>query len=131
MKLEAIATKLAGEGLGLVQAQNLFVHHMPADTTPGVMLRFYFGGTDIDPELPGYRKTSFQMIVRDSDYARGMALANSISTALNSDTTASAFTIPGITQVNYIRPRSEPFVYPLSAGSQWEFLVTFDACYVA
>lgn len=130
MKLEAVADKLVSAGLGLVVGKNLFVHHIPADATPGVMLRFYFGGTDIDPELPGYRKTSFQMIVRDSNYARGMNLAKSISTVLNSDTTPAALSIPGITQVNYIRPRSEPFVYPLSAGSQWEFLVTFNACYV-
>jgi hypothetical protein len=129
MKLDAFADKLQTEGLDLMGG--VFVHSKPADQD-GVMLREYYGGTEISGEFPGWRKGTFQVIVSCSAYQTGMALAEAISAKWNTDldTVAKPFVVPGISQINYLRPRAEPFVYPLSAGNKWEFLVNFDACYV-
>lgn len=131
MNLEAFAAKLESDGHGLTRATSIFVHSKPADKD-GVMLREYFGGTGIDPELPGMRKGPFQLIVTTGNYQQGKALAEAISAKWNTDDPANPkpFVITGITKVNYLRPRSEPFVYPLSPGNRWEFLVNFEACYV-
>jgi len=124
MKLESIGEFLADE-LALVVGQTLWIHFMPADVRQGVMLREPLGGSRIDPELPGWRKTEFQVIVRDSDYARGRALALEISGALLN-------TGPELTDmtVRHLYPRADPYGYPLSIAALWEFQVVYDICYI-
>jgi hypothetical protein len=126
MNLESIAEKLElTPTLALTRGQNLFVHAWPASAPVGVLLRDDFGGTPIDNYLPGYIRAGFMVIARSSDYPSAHALAKAVSDAL----TLTNVQLPGM-DVRHILPRIQPVVFPNSAGSVWEFLVAFDACYV-
>jgi hypothetical protein len=125
MNLEAFAKQVALADPLLIVDRTVFVHALPADVSTGAMLRLYFGGTDIDHYLPGYRKGTFQVIVRAPVYKTAKALMDKVVISLTRQTDAF-----DEMQINYIRPRSEPFLYPLSAGNRWEFATNFDACYV-
>lgn len=124
MNLNSIAEYLTGE-TDLAIGRTLFSHFLPADVTVGVMLRNTPVGTQINPEVPDLRKAPFQVIVRDTDFAHGAARADEISKVLN-------FLEKELTGMatKYMRPRTEPYAYPLSAGNLWEFMVNFDCCYV-
>lgn len=126
MDLDALAAYIADSGLGVVTGRDktIFVYDMPEKVARGVLLKLPDDGVPIDHELPGYRKTGFQVIVRDNDYVKGMKAANDISTALNlSNTTV------GTMSCRFIRPKHEPIVFPVSQGDTLEFSVNFDATY--
>lgn len=124
MKLEPVLQKLVDDGLG-VAGQDLFVHRMPDTVTVGALLLSKLSGTPIDHELPGYRKTSFQVIVRHTDYVQGEQLAEQISSAL---TIRNAQV--GSLKVKYIQPMHEPVIFPISEGDHLEISVNYDAVYV-
>jgi hypothetical protein len=126
MNLEAIAAKIAELEPTLIVGENLFVHGFPPDVEFGAMLRLAFGGTDLDHELPGYIKAEFQFIVRGRTYDQTVNIAKSVQEKLNLYNA----TITGITKVNYIRPKMEPFIFPTSPGHMWEALVNFEVCYL-
>lgn len=126
MNLLSIAERMEGLSLGLVRAQNVFVHSMPAEVTKGVMVRENFGGTEINNEMLGYVKAEFQLIVRDSNYLAADTLVKAISAAMRQE----GGTLPGMRQLNYLRPVMEPYIYPLTVGGLWEAYVKWEACYV-
>lgn len=122
--LEALAQLLQDTGLG-VQGENIFVHMMPSSVSQGILLLSPLSGVPIDHELPGYRKTSFQAIVRHTSHASGKALAEQMSNALSLvNTTLSGY------DVKFILPRHEPVVFPVSEGDFLEISVNFEAVYV-
>lgn len=122
--LEALAQLLENAGLG-VQGESIFVHMMPSTVGQGVLLLGPLSGTPIDHELPNYRKTHFQAIVRHKSYSSGKALAEAVSNALTLINT----TLPGY-NVKFILPRHEPVVFPVSEGDFLEISVNFEAVYV-
>lgn len=123
MNLEAIAARLEAQSLG-VRGTSIYIHFMPADAT-GILLRDPTSGTKIDYELPGYRKTSFQLIVRNKAFVEGKTLINAAAAAL----TLGEALLPNMA-IKYMRPTHEPISFPLSAGNNNEFVVNIDACYV-
>ena len=125
MKLESIAAKLEEDGVG-IQGQTLFVHRMPESISAGVLLLNRLSGTPINHELPGLRKTSFQVIVRDTDYTSGFTKAEQISELLSIEDQAL-----GNMNIHWILPKHEPVVYPVSRGDLLEISVNFEAVYVA
>lgn len=134
MNLKTLAENLEADvtlNPRLVQAQNLFIHAFPPAAKTGVMLREYFGGTEIDHELAGYRHAPFQCIVRAPNYQAAETLAKAISASwtFEADPVANP-RLMGSMSFRYLRPRNEPLVFPNSEGSLWEFLVNFEACYV-
>jgi hypothetical protein len=127
MKLESIAEKLEIAGVG-ARGDKVFVNHMPPMITVGVLLREPFGGTMIDPELPNFRKTSFQLIVRsNNDMAAALALMNQ---ALAGIVTETEQNYPQGMFVKYVRQRHEPLRFPITPGNALELLVNIDVCYV-
>lgn len=106
--------------------KNLFLTHMPAQVTRGVLLRENAPGPMVDHEIPRYYRASFQVVVRHDDYPKGRKMAEDISAAL----TMHEVTI-GSMLFHYSRPRHLPFVFPASQGDLLEFSVNFDACYVS
>lgn len=124
MKLEPIAAMLEAAGIGTV-GTDIFVNMAPP-VNPGILLRQYFGGTRLYPELPGYRKTTFMLIARAADYTEGWELCERAVAAL----TISTEQIAQGVKWKYMRPETEPFVYPASPGAMLEFQVNLDCCYV-
>lgn len=129
MNLLEIAEYLESLDMGLRvtgTAKNLYLNHMPAQVTQGVMLREQSPGAVIDHEIPRFYRIVFQAVVRHDNFLKGRKMAEDVSAAL----TLHEFTI-GSMQFHYIRPRHLPFVFPASQGDLLEFSVNFDACYVS
>lgn len=124
MNLEMIADKLQADGVGM-KGKTIFINHMPSDVVPGILLRPPYIGTPIDYELPGYRKTTFNVAVRGTTYVEGDQLAKKVMKSL----TFSEVTL-GLTEVRYVRPETEPVSFPVSDGALVEFLMIFEAVYV-
>lgn len=126
MKLDALAQILIDEGIATAGV-DLFIHKMPSNIKVGVLLLNKLSGTPIDFELPGYRRTGFQVIVRHTDYAQGIMLANNVSTALTFKGVESTL---GDMLIKHILPKHEPVVFPVSEGDFLEISVNFDAVYI-
>ena len=123
MNLEGVAAILEA-GKVAVSGKNMFINFMPTEYE-GILLRHPFGGTPIDHELPGYRSTSFMLIVRMKNYSQARDI---MTKAVN------AVTLEGVEaggmQINYMRPRAEPLVYQPSAGGLVEMITNIDCSYV-
>lgn len=126
MNLAPIAQVIEDAGLAK-GGTDMFLNIFPAEVETGVLLRSPLVGTKIDYELPDYRKSSFQIIVRThaQNYLSGLTLANDISNALLFDETAL-----DAMYIKYIRPRHEPVSYRTTPGNNIEFSVNFDICFV-
>lgn len=125
-ELVDIATHLAANGHGKVSGleKTIFINAMPATVKKGILVRQDYQGIQYQHELPGYFKTSFQVIVRNPDFVEGQTLAEVVSITLNKERTAI-----GSMQVMYIRPKHKPIAFPASEGDFFEFSVNFDVCY--
>lgn len=124
MRLSTIAKYLEQEGAG-AQGKTIFINHLPAQVPIGILLREGYGGTPINHELPGYRRADFMVVVRGSNYDSCQALIEQVMTTLNFED----IEFDGLL-FRYLRPATEPVVYPLSVGGLYEFVVQFDAVYV-
>lgn len=124
MNLEAIANKLQLDGLGK-KGKTIFINHMPVEAEAGILLRGSYVGTEINYELPNYRTTRFNVAVRAKSHTQAQTLVDKVCVAL----TLSEVALDGM-DVRFIRPRTEPVLFPVSPAGQFEFLVIFDAVYV-
>jgi len=120
MILESLVPVLRQAGI----AEPIMINHMPHRVRIGVLLLNKLAGAEIDHEIDGLRRSSFQAIVRHPEYAQGRQLAERVMDALQ----MARREIPGA-EVKYIRARHEPVVYPISEGELLEFSVNFDAVY--
>lgn len=105
---------------------SMYAGQMPDGVTNMVALMPALTGNKIDHELPGYRKTGFQLVVRSKDIVSGEALAKQVMDAL---TIRGETNITGF-QIKYVLPKHDPVSYPLSDGNNIELSVNFDATYV-
>lgn len=125
MNLLPIANRLEEQGIG-INGRTIFVNFMPAEVTEGILLRDYFGGTEIDHELPKFYKPSYMIIVRTADTAAGLELMKAAVAALT-------FSMPEEIEEStyrYMRPRALPFAYPPSPGQNIEIAVNMDCCFI-
>lgn len=123
MNLLPLATELQAKKIGTM-GKTVFINMLPIDVPLGVLLRNSLSGTEIDYELPGYFRTDFQVIVRAGSYQAGEALMEKVFNALTfSDRQL------GDMHFNYMRPRTEPVVFPLSEGNLLEFSAYFDVSF--
>lgn len=126
MRVEPLAQFLEDQGVGTL-ATNIFVNFIPDEIAVGLMIHSGLMQTKIDAELPGYRAgASFQIVVRAQQYEPGYAL---IQAAMDAITTEQRLQL-GNMLFNFIRPKHEPVVYPLSTGNLIELSVNFDCNYV-
>jgi len=123
MNLSPIADLLNDASLG-VSGKSIFINMIPSECPNGILLRNKLQGTKIDYELPGYFKTSFQLIVRAQSYSDGEKMMLDAFAAL----TLSEVQV-GSMYVRYVRPITQPVVFPLSKGNLLEFAADFDAVY--
>lgn len=124
MILPVLAQYLNDQGFAKI-GKTLFVHQFPEGAVNATLLRRSEAGARINHELPGYRKDAFQAIVRVRDYATGQALADQLMDLL----TAYELDLPGY-HFKYVRPRTDPVVYPIQASNYIEYSVNLDAVYV-
>lgn len=122
MNLMPFADVLVAEGLG-VKGQTLFISMLPVGKN-GLLLRDKLTGTAIDHELPGYYKTSFQLIARSTDMVTGQQLIDAAVQAITLQETQL-----GVMLMRYSRPQALPAVFPLSDGNLYEFNVWFDVAF--
>lgn len=123
MNLMPLAEKLESDGLG-VMAETIFINMIPVEAPQGILLRNNLRGTEIDYELPGYYKTDFQVIVRAPNYPAGDALIAEVCNALTLVEQQL-----GPLYLKFMRPKTKPVVFPLSAGNLLEFSVEFSVAY--
>lgn len=124
MNLESVALMLEEAGLG-VQGESIFVHRMP-ETANGFILREGYGGDFINYDYPGWREGDLLLTYRSPSYADGK---EKIALAMTTLSFPYGVTI-GDVIYKYMRPRTTPMVYPQTAGSNTEFAVHIDVCYV-
>jgi len=126
MNVMPLVNRLETLKLG-VKGKSLFVNMLPAEARQAVLVRSPLNGTPINYELPGYYRAGFTVIVRTpaAEYEKGLALMKKVTTALTVDNLQVEEQF-----FNYVRPRTQPVVFPLSAGNLLEISAQFDANYV-
>lgn len=124
MNITALVQHLQAKGIG-TPGHDLFAYHLPDSVDRAVLVLDDLSGSQKDHELPGLHRGKVQVIVRHTAHAEGIALTKRVSDAL----TVSNATIDNM-DIRYLRPRSEPIVYPFSKGDHLEFSVTFDTVYL-
>jgi hypothetical protein len=131
MRLDLLAEMLEINGFGQ-RGTDIFVHRMDADATRGIMLRNPINGIETDYNMPGYLKTTTQVIVRDTDQVRGDTTSAAIMKLFTmyrvvfSDPNGGAF----LMQINQMYPEKLPIVYPRSDGRVTEWSLNFNVTYV-
>lgn len=127
MFLKTIAEYAESKDAGTIGV-NLFAYNMPETSNLGVLLRQPLVGADIDYELPGYRKSKFQVVVRckPAEIEQGRAKIDDFvqKITLLTETALTGYLI------KFMRPRHDPIMYPISEGANLEFSVNFDVVYV-
>lgn len=127
MFLKTIADYAVTQGAGVI-GKTLFAYNMPETANLAVLLRQPLVGAPIDYELPGYRKTKFQVVARckPTEIEQGRALIDGFveKITLLRETVLSGY------QIKFMRPRHDPVMYPISEGANLEFSVNFDVVYV-
>lgn len=106
--------------------QAVFVHAMPAEVKPAVMVAVGYQGMPVDPEIPGFFKGRIQAVSRGLKSINAEEYAQAVSNALtiNETTVGSIF-------VKYIRPVHLPVPFPRSGGDYYEASVNFDICFLS
>lgn len=131
LAVEQIMDRLAVANVG-TPGTTLFAHKMPATVTKGVLVLAPLTGSEIDYELPGWRRSRYQIIARAPSVSEAMTLAMAASAALTwllPRTVPASGMYPSI-EVKYFRPLHDPIVYPRSEGNLVEASVNFETAYV-
>ena len=130
MILEAIATVIVEQGLGVL-GSTLFLHHMPETCQQGVLLRLSLEGVETDNYKPGFYKTWYQVIVRDTTYASGEAKAQALFSGLEFYNRSFTDTL-GRPTIKILQSynRNLPVPFPRSPDNLLEWSIRFDLQFV-
>ena len=127
MNLNHLANEIDALNLGV----ETFLDAMPGDVNTGILVRAPLSGIPIDHYLPGYYKTSIQVIVRAQKHDRGDALAKQLMDALTTHQTK-AYSSSGLPNlvINHMLPETLPIKYPRSDSNGIEWSLNFMVAYV-
>ena len=103
--------------------KSIFMYQMPA-VEFGILLREELTGTKIDYELEGYYHSTFQVVVRDTEYTPAKDKIMQVIRTLKMQND-----FLGGSLIRYCRPRTEPVPYQMSPGNQVEFSVIMEICF--
>jgi len=101
---------------------DLFLFRMPSSVDNGVLITIEPDMGRVDHEIPGRYNSRFQVIVRNSDYVTGRALAMTLFDLLSIEHRHDFISY----ETQYIRPAHLPFDYRQSDGGKIEFSINFD-----
>ena len=124
MNLLPIAQYLEDNHLG-IQAKTIFINQIPVECPNGILLRNKLQGTPVNYELPGYYKTTFQLVVRSNDYTLGNQSVNDVVAAL----TLQEVNIDTM-HIKFMRPKTLPVVFPISKGNLLEFALDMEIVFI-
>lgn len=124
MNFTFLANYLAANSVGEI-GKTLFAHRAPDSVGNCVWLRSPTP-TLVDPDLPGYRHTHFQVVVRkkETEYAAGFAAFSKVNSLL----TFGRQSIDGVF-VHFVRPKHEPIVFSSARAGFLEFVVSYEIAY--
>lgn len=124
MIIDVAAEVLAEAKIG-VPGSSLFVYHAPENVKKCVLVTNLLNGTERDENLPGYKKTQFEVIVRHTEYQSALSIAKKVVAALDFHRK----TVNGI-YVQRMRPTHDPIPYPIADSDVLEVAVNLWAVYV-
>lgn len=119
MSLSAFVDHVAA-AVGLEVAKNVFEGDMPPNLRRGLLFRP--AGGQVEHELPGHRKTEFQVVARGETYPDSRDLADNVFNAL----TIRHKTIGDI-WVHTCDPQHEPMFLGRDTSGVYTFVVNFEA----
>jgi hypothetical protein len=132
MLVEPIMNRLESAGLGTI-GQSIFGHYMPAEVRSGILVLSSLAGNSISYETPGFRMDDrFQVIVRDTTAQNAMDVGRSVRDAL---VATERFVMPsgvaGVPNmlVSYIRPISDPILFPRAQSGLFECSLNSEITY--
>lgn len=141
MKMELTADYLeaaiaANPGLDLGQ---VFINEMPRECGHGVLLMDTYGGTPIDPYIPGMRHAGLRAVLRSVSYKRGYlaamglekVLTNHVSTSVSGRYIQELFGPDAAISLRRIIAMNEPKPYRSSDGGYVEFELDVELLYIA
>lgn len=124
-KMDVLADYVGADVNVDLKDSQIFVYLMPQEIEVGAVFLGRIYGTPVDPELPGFRDTTFQVVVRHTNVLEGEEIMNQVINSLTMVETQ----LTGL-YVKEIRPLHDPVVFPVSKGDHLEINTTFKAVYV-
>jgi hypothetical protein len=122
--LDALLGHLVAEGVG-VAGTDLFVHFMPEGVSRGLVLLDNFVMKTTEAGIPGYRRSQFRIIVRESTYKAGNDLSNAAIAKLN----MARVTLPGV-EIKICEATHDPVAFAPSTNTRArEFVTNFSVIY--
>jgi len=121
---ETAAKILQDAQLG-VPGQSLFIFHVPDAVKSCIVIIDSLDGVERDESLPGYKKASFKVIVRQADYTSAVSIANKVVAALDLHRQS----VNGI-YINRMRATHDPIAFPVPDSDVIEVAVNMAAIYV-
>ena len=123
---DILENKLIVAGFGPV-GKSLFREHMPADVRIGIMIKSPVTGISIDPYIPGFYKTEFQIIVRHAEANAGELMAKAVMNAIVKEApeTFAATAEHGAVKVHRIGATKLPIRFPRLEGNGIEWSLNF------
>lgn len=106
--------------------QQVFMYHLPETVKEGVLIMHGGSGAKLDPDLPDYKKSRLQIIVRSTNYESGYDLSKQVMNVFKAVNKYS----DGIVLIHFIQPLNDPISFPQSLGNFTEFSVNFETVYV-
>lgn len=132
MRLDKISQIIQDAQLG-VEGQTLFIYQMPAGCMRGILIKPPAGGVHVDNTLPGYFRSSLQIVVRAQSHMDGEKLANDVAKVVTQQQTRDFYDQPGnmfAMRINYLLSEKLPIRYQRLDGNGIEWSLNFITSYV-
>jgi hypothetical protein len=128
MKLAIISRRLADFGYG-VEGKSLFIHHMPAVTGEGILIKTPLTGIDVNHYLPNFYRGPLQVIVRSQTQAHGEKLADDVVRCLSMEQEQIWSDGESSMLMRQVLLVQLPIRYPRSDGNGIEWSLNFEVTY--
>ena len=132
MRLDKIARIIQDAQLG-TEGQTIFIHQMPAECQRGILIKPPAGGVYVDNTLPGYFRSTLQIIVRAQTHLDGEEFSAKVMKAVVHKQSRDYFDQPGnqfAMRINYLLAEQLPLRYARLDGNGIEWSLNFLTSYV-
>lgn len=131
MRSDILEGILEAAGVG-VPGENLFSHQIPATMKEGIMIKLPLDGTPVNNYLPGFFKSTFQVIVRATTNAEGELKCREVIDALVSQQGRDFYDAPGklAMRIELLVLDRLPIRYPRQDSNAIEWSVNFNVVFL-